>query len=113
MHPTDREGKAGRPLPGHAHCRLAGEDETIDEARIDQHRVERGGALIEVDDADGVHVEPHEIDVPIGQDRAQSAEDDETLAIAELDDEGELEVDHDRRAPADLDERTEKEAASA
>ena len=61
LKPPDREHEARTFAEPGAQRRRAGDRELVREARINEHGIDRRGALIEIDDAHRLHVEAHEI----------------------------------------------------
>ena len=74
LKPPTASTKLGPVAEAGAQRRRAGDRELVGEPRIDQHRVDRGGAGVEVDDADRLEVEAHEVVVGRRQQRADAAE---------------------------------------
>ena len=87
-------------------------DELPGQPRVDQHSVDGGGVLVEVEDPDGVEVDAHEIVVGRGQERAHAPEDEEAPARAELQDQRQVERDQRRCEPADAGQDAEQVAAA-
>src|SRR5262249_15164528 len=68
MQTTDSEGEVWRRLPVQTHGHVAGQGKLVQQARITQCGVEGGGTLIEVEHADGVHLQAHELTIGTRQD---------------------------------------------
>ena len=73
LKPAHREHEARPVAEARAQRRRSGDRELVREARVDQHRIDRGGAGIEVDDAHRLQVQADEIVVGRRQQRADAA----------------------------------------
>ena len=73
-----------------------------------KRRVERGRALIEIDHADGVHLQAHQIVLPFGQDRRDLGQNQQPQPRAEFQHDTQIRRDQRRRAPGDLHHRPEQ-----
>jgi hypothetical protein len=85
----------------------------MDEAGIDEDGVGGQGAGVEVEDAHDVEIDPDEIIVARRQQRTHSAEHEQACARAELEDQGEIELDEGRREPGYASEEADEIAALA
>ena len=108
MQPADGEREKWLVAPAHAHPHFAGDDEAIDQARIEQDGVKEGALLIEVHASEDVHLETHQIQILLRQDGQQLAHHQESRAHAELEYQRQIDRDERRRAPGDLHHRTEE-----
>ena len=69
MHAADREREAARRCPARAQCRRAGEREAMQQPRVDEQRIDRHRALIEIEEADRIQIQAQQIVVRARQDR--------------------------------------------
>src|SRR5262249_15901832 len=63
MQATDSEREVRRRTPLHPHRHVAGQSKLVQQTRIMQRRIKRGGTLVEVDHTDCVHLQAHEFTI--------------------------------------------------
>ena len=101
-----REGR--RPLPAQPHGHIARQDELFQQPRIVERGVERCRALIEIEHADGVHLQAHQIVVPSGQNGRDLAQNQQPQTRAKLQHQAQIRGDERRCAPGDAQHRSEQ-----
>src|SRR5690242_18744175 len=69
MHAADGECEAAWRSPARAQGARTRERKTMQQPRVDEQRIDRDRALIEVEDADRIEIEPQQIVVHARQDR--------------------------------------------